>query len=210
MKWLRRLEDVPFSLNTHYLADYKDKFLAHYKGAREKAAQHNLANKQPAPTFNFSSIKTIEAPPASRTASSTSVAAFSPNSSTSAFSFAPPPKRARPELAVNTGATAHAPTPAPSTSTEAALPSTSTKASTPVAGNGASAASQAQLQLAATAASLAHTQAAVNKVLAGLAEMGMTGVTEADLPKLLPPDRMEPALIIMADVRAYFQGKHGS
>ncbi len=76
-----RLEDVPFSLNTHYLADYKDKFLAHYKGAREKVAQHNLANKQSAPSFNFSSIKPIEAPPASRTASSTSVAAFSPNSS---------------------------------------------------------------------------------------------------------------------------------
>lgn len=199
MKWLRRLEDVPFSLNTHYLADYKDKFLAHYKGAREKVAQHNLANKQPTPTFDFSALKTIEAP-VSRTASSTSVAAFSPNSSTSAFSFPPPPKRARPELAISTGTT---PSPVPSTSAASTLPSTRA----PSAAAGEAGASQAQLQLAATSASLAHNQAAVNKVLAGLAEMGMTGVTEADLPKLLPPDRMEPALIIMADVRAYFQGK---
>jgi len=46
----------------------------------------------------------------------------------------------------------------------------------------------------------------VAKVLAGLAEIGMSGIKAEDLPKLLPPDRMEPALTIMADVRAYFQG----
>ena len=46
----------------------------------------------------------------------------------------------------------------------------------------------------------------IAKVLAGLAEIGMTGVKAEDLPKLLPPDRMAPALEIMADVRAYFQG----
>ena len=44
------------------------------------------------------------------------------------------------------------------------------------------------------------------KVLAGLAEMGMQGVKPADLPKLLPSDPLEPALSIMATVRAYFQG----
>jgi hypothetical protein len=36
------LEERPFSLNTHYLADYKDKFLAYYKGYREKDANSNL------------------------------------------------------------------------------------------------------------------------------------------------------------------------
>jgi hypothetical protein len=46
----------------------------------------------------------------------------------------------------------------------------------------------------------------IAKVLAGLAEIGMMGVKADDLPKLLPPDRMAPALEIMADVRAYFQG----
>ena len=46
----------------------------------------------------------------------------------------------------------------------------------------------------------------IAKVLAGLAEIGMMGVKADDLPKLLPPDRMAPALEIMADVQAYFQG----
>ena len=44
------------------------------------------------------------------------------------------------------------------------------------------------------------------KVLAGLVELGISGVKAADLPKLLPSDPMEPALHIMATVRAYFQG----
>lgn len=47
----------------------------------------------------------------------------------------------------------------------------------------------------------------VAKVLAGLVEVGIVGVTATDLAKLLPSDRMEPALAIMADVRAYFQGE---
>ena len=47
----------------------------------------------------------------------------------------------------------------------------------------------------------------VGKVLAGLAEMGLTQVKAEDIPKLLPPDKMEPALHIMSDVRAYFQGE---
>jgi len=51
---------------------------------------------------------------------------------------------------------------------------------------------------------------AITRVLSGLAEMGFQGLTASDLVKLLPPDEMEPALIIMADVRAYFQGKSTS
>lgn len=45
------------------------------------------------------------------------------------------------------------------------------------------------------------------KVLTGLAEMGLVGIKPEDVPKLLPPDRMEPAIHIMSDVRAYFQGE---
>jgi hypothetical protein len=46
----------------------------------------------------------------------------------------------------------------------------------------------------------------IAKILAGLAEIGMSGVKAEELPRLFPSDNMEPALVIMADVRAYFQG----
>ncbi|KAF9047677.1 P-loop containing nucleoside triphosphate hydrolase protein [Panaeolus papilionaceus] len=46
---------------------------------------------------------------------------------------------------------------------------------------------------------------ALATVMAGLAQLGITNIGAADLPKLLPSDTMEPALTIMADVRAYFQ-----
>ena len=45
----------------------------------------------------------------------------------------------------------------------------------------------------------------VNKVLSGLSEIGIS-VKATELAKLLPPDPMEPALNIMASIRAYFQG----
>ena len=47
-------------------------------------------------------------------------------------------------------------------------------------------------------------QPSVKNTLASLAEIGLPGVKAEDLPKLLPPDRMEPAFIIMADVRVRF------
>ncbi|KAH9485775.1 Interferon-induced GTP-binding protein Mx2 [Psilocybe cubensis] len=36
ISWLLELEEDPFSLNTHYFADYKEKFLAYYKGERQR------------------------------------------------------------------------------------------------------------------------------------------------------------------------------
>ncbi|KAJ6565738.1 P-loop containing nucleoside triphosphate hydrolase protein [Mycena sp. CBHHK59/15] len=42
-------------------------------------------------------------------------------------------------------------------------------------------------------------------VLSSLSAIGLTGIKAEDLVKLLPPDRMDPALNIMSDVRAYFQ-----
>jgi hypothetical protein len=47
-------------------------------------------------------------------------------------------------------------------------------------------------------------QQAIHKALAGLTEAGLS-VQASDIAKLLPADPMEPALLIMAGVRAYFQ-----
>ncbi|KDR69882.1 hypothetical protein GALMADRAFT_145261 [Galerina marginata CBS 339.88] len=114
VQWLLRMENLPFSLNTHYLADYRSKFLSYFKGARQKYEQSSLMREieqytptQPAPLFSRNAV----------TVQPTGIA----------------------------------------------------------------------------------------KVLAALAEIGISGIKAEDLPKLLPPDRMEPALGIMADVRAYFQ-----
>lgn len=120
ISWLLALEDRPFTMNTHYLKDYRNKFLSHYKGARESYQQPDL-------------MRTIQ--------SSSSPQAMALRTLPNAYAAQP------------TG---------------------------------------------------------IAKVLAGLAEMGMNGIRPEDLPKLLPPDKMEPALAIMADVRAYFQGKFHS
>src|ERR1700761_9365661 len=43
--WLMELERTPATLNEHYLADYKAKFLAHYKGTRFRAAKGTLMSQ---------------------------------------------------------------------------------------------------------------------------------------------------------------------
>ncbi|KAI0262179.1 P-loop containing nucleoside triphosphate hydrolase protein [Gloeopeniophorella convolvens] len=48
-------------------------------------------------------------------------------------------------------------------------------------------------------------QDAVNTTLASLASLGLQSIGASSLAQLLPPDQMEPAIGIMADVRAYFQ-----
>jgi hypothetical protein len=47
---------------------------------------------------------------------------------------------------------------------------------------------------------------AISETLISLTRLGLERVDAASLAKLLPPDPMEPAVEIMADVRAYFQG----
>ncbi|KAF8199727.1 P-loop containing nucleoside triphosphate hydrolase protein [Pholiota molesta] len=111
IKWLLELEDSPFSMNTHYLADYKAKFLAHYKGARDQDYSTEWAN----------AIQKYENKPDAASG--------------------------RKVIAEATG---------------------------------------------------------IAKILSGFAEMGVI-VKPEDLAKVLPPDPMEPVLVIMADVRAYFQ-----
>ncbi|KAF8161524.1 P-loop containing nucleoside triphosphate hydrolase protein [Crassisporium funariophilum] len=115
--WFIKLENRPFSLNTHYLSDYKSKFLAHYKGSREKYGRPNLMSL---------------------------INSYSPASLTAGI-------------------------------------------------------------LNKTPVGIPPQLTGIAKILSGLAEIGLVGVKPEDLPKLLQADEMEPALTIMADVRAYFQ-----
>jgi hypothetical protein len=46
----------------------------------------------------------------------------------------------------------------------------------------------------------------ISRIINAYHELGINGVSAADLPKILEADPDEPALEIMADVRAYFQG----
>ncbi|KAJ7900734.1 P-loop containing nucleoside triphosphate hydrolase protein [Mycena olivaceomarginata] len=108
-------EDGPLTLNEHYLADYKAKFLTYYKGAREKKQNPALAR---------------------------AIEGYKQDKSAPVYHFG--------------GKMSESPT-------------------------------------------------GVAQVLSGLAAIGLSGVKAEDLVKLLPPDRMDPALNIMADVRAYFQ-----
>lgn len=50
----------------------------------------------------------------------------------------------------------------------------------------------------------------VGRVTSTLATLGLSNVDPSTLPRLLPPDPMEPAIEIMAEVRAYFQGSERS
>ncbi|KAF9047682.1 P-loop containing nucleoside triphosphate hydrolase protein [Panaeolus papilionaceus] len=127
--WLLRLEARPFSLNTHYLEDYRAKFIAHYRSARDKYDQSDLISKiqQYKPGDTRSSMN-----------SSAKVPGSNNNKSHTQTSMVPQP----------TG---------------------------------------------------------IEKVLIGLAEIGLQGIKAEDLLRLIPSDPMEPALSIMADVRAYFQ-----
>ena len=45
----------------------------------------------------------------------------------------------------------------------------------------------------------------LNETMSSLARMGLQSVNASSLASLLPPDPKEPAVAIMADVRAYFQ-----
>ena len=116
INWLTDMEMSPFSLCTQYLSNYRAKFLALYKGAREKYENPDLIRL----------IKNYDMSAKESSALTVSV-------------------------------------------------------QSPVTG--------------------------IAKALAGLSEIGLSGIKAEDLPNLLPPDRMAPALGIMADVRSYFQGR---
>jgi len=110
--WLLDLEQAhPFSLNTHYLSDYKTKFLTFYRAERQSHDQTGFSLASALASFN-----------------------------------------------------------------------------------------QTQEQGATNSSS------GLVKVMEGFAAMGLSGINANDLKKLIPEDEMDPALMIMADVRAYFQG----
>lgn len=113
IKWLLDLEVRPFTLNKHYLADYREKFYSYYKGCREQDLNQEL---------------------------SSSLLSLDIERKTKRF------------------------------------------------------------------AGLSESAATVNEALASLVKLGLTGLKPSDLLRLIPADEMEPALGIMADIRAYFQG----
>ena len=51
--------------------------------------------------------------------------------------------------------------------------------------------------------------AAASEALSSLTRIGLEQADASLLANLLPPDPMDPAIEIMADVRAYFQGSSG-
>ncbi|KAL1720013.1 P-loop containing nucleoside triphosphate hydrolase protein [Schizophyllum commune] len=126
IEWLVELEQAPFTLNTHYLQDYTDKFMSYYKSARQSQSNEGLMAK----------IREHAKP--------------------SAASSSVPVRGGRQAYAVRAGG-------------EYDVPS------------------------------------GIEKILAGAVEVGITGTKAEDVARLLAPDAMEPALHIMADVRAYFQ-----
>jgi hypothetical protein len=112
INWLMDLENRPYTINTHYYSDYKDKFLSFYRGCREKGdnpqLMMNLQGYKPLVLANYNSSNSF--------------------------------------------------------------------------------------------------QNNITQILSSLPLVGISGTQAVDLTKLLPPNPMEPALNIMAGVRAYFQG----
>ena len=127
------MEEHPFTVNYHYLSEYKSNFLAYYKSARDKETRAEVTSQ----IESFDTQATVSPTP---------------------FNW------------------------------------TNTKNTQPFGGFS----SFAELP--------APGPTGIAKVLAGLTEMGIVGIKPQDLYRILPPDEMEPAINIMADVRAYFQG----
>ncbi|GJF00698.1 P-loop containing nucleoside triphosphate hydrolase protein [Phanerochaete sordida] len=119
ISWLLNLEKRPRTLNDHYYTDYRDKFLAHYKGCRHASTHESL-------------IRSLNAYDSGALTGSGGIISSSRKSPV-------------PDFADSTA-----------------------------------------------------------KVLSGLQEINISAKA-TDLPKLLPSDPYEPALHIMATVRAYFQ-----
>lgn len=109
LDWLLQIESRPYTLNTHYFADYKAKFLAFYRGSRESGSRGDLIQ-------NLNS--------------------FDPNSPQESDAF----------------------------------------------------------------------NENMKHIMSALPQIGITGTQAIDLARLLSSDPMDPALAIMAGVRAYFQG----
>jgi hypothetical protein len=139
--WVLETEEHPFTVNYHYLSEYKSKFLAYYKSARDKETRGEVTSQ----------IESFISQPI--VSSSRSQQPSTPGNSEAA-------KKSQPSGFSSFGSSEEA----------------------------------------------THEPNGIAKVLAGLTEMGIMGIRPQDLYRILPPDEMEPAINIMADVRAYFQG----
>ncbi|KAL6299310.1 P-loop containing nucleoside triphosphate hydrolase protein [Sparassis latifolia] len=106
LDWLLALEKRPRTLNEHYYRDYRDKFLAHYKGCRPQYGNTSLVEK---------------------------LAQYNPSGQDASLNDS------------------------------------------------------------------------VSQIVQGFAGLGIYGINPVDLPKVLPTDPFEPAIDVMASVRAYFQ-----
>lgn len=253
--WLLETEQSPFTVNYHYLSDYKSKFLSYFKSARDKEIRGGVAaqiealvgggepshrpiassimhapiipppNPPPPPTSPFS-IAATPAPAPTRAFAPLPAGRVSLSSSKTSgpgtkaagvvIHQKPSAEDSGDESGSGTGESGE----------ESASEFTKFGASGTGFGNLAPAApslplfaptaipfatssfsfpppSQPMLATPATAA----LDAGITKVLTGLTEMGIVGVKPEDLYRILPPDEMEPAIEIMASVRAYFQGE---
>ncbi|KAJ3539480.1 hypothetical protein NMY22_g4720 [Coprinellus aureogranulatus] len=61
VNWLQEVEDLPFTLNQHYLGDYKSKFMSYYKGMRESVVRDKTV---------FDQVKSYNEDPSSRSVKS--------------------------------------------------------------------------------------------------------------------------------------------
>lgn len=126
IEWLMKIQGEPFTVNNHYMADYREKFLTYYRRARQDAKSRDGGSRAiPWMSLNGRKPMGIKSP----------------------YSY----------------------------------------------GSG-------------DTGSDMETPDATTEVLSLLAKIGYQGLTKEDLPRLLEQDAMEPALEIMATVRAYFQG----
>ncbi|KAJ2922805.1 hypothetical protein H1R20_g14300, partial [Candolleomyces eurysporus] len=135
--WVLEMEEHPFTVNYHYLSEYKNKFLAYYKSARDKETRGKVTSQ----IENFVSQPTVSAAGPSQPSTPGNPKAAKKPRPTGFFGSPEEPEEP----------------------------------------NG------------------------IAKVMAGLTEMGILGIKPQDLYRILPPDEMEPAINIMADVRAYCQ-----
>jgi hypothetical protein len=192
VSWLLALERNTYTLNTHYLADYKDKFLAYYKAARDNDANSSLMR-----AIEMYKPGAVVSPPSSAPSAPSAPASGTSSAFGTTFSFDTPAKSQNAFSRTSIFGQPASSSSAKDTATPAPVASSTLPFSSLAAGIEAAATQVMQSS---------QQQTGIAKILAGFAEIGVHGIKPEDVAKVLPPDQMESALDIMADVRAYFQG----
>ncbi|KAH7920090.1 hypothetical protein BV22DRAFT_826286 [Leucogyrophana mollusca] len=186
------IERTPYTQNTHYLETSKEKWMAKYKDMREKRRDSKAAFiTEPSPgqylyrdPTPYSSISILTR--------------FKPHLPSDA-PVEPTQKPAELFWKKKLEASQVTPaTPTPAWKTRLSKRQPRARKNPPA---------QGELAFDAKAFAPRTSPAAdtINDVLAGLARLGFTGVTQEDLAKLLPSDEYESEIRVMAEVRGYFQ-----